>query len=97
MLYKYLQGNDINEERELFAVSKDGRILSSVLKLWKEIFRLYHTWQEGKGRWRQPGRRISLIRINKQRRQLLPTGCGPGCSHPQGFAKGSAANNRWFF
>lgn len=66
MLYKYLQGNDINEGRELFAVSKDGRIPSSVLKLWKEIFRLDHAWQEGKGRWRQPGRRVSLIRKHKQ-------------------------------
>lgn len=68
MLYKYLQGNDINEGRELFAVSKDGRIPSSVLKLWKEIFTLHHAWQEGKGRWRQPGRKMSLIRKNKQGR-----------------------------
>lgn len=66
VLYKYLQGNDINEGRELFAVSKDGRIPNSILKLWKEIFRLDHTRQKGKGRWRLPGRRISLVRTNKQ-------------------------------
>lgn len=74
VLYKYLQGNDINEGRELFAVSKDGRIPSSVLKLWKEIFRLDHAWQEGKGRWRQPGR-ISLIRKNRQGRSRGGSRC----------------------
>lgn len=41
-VYKYLQGNDINEGRELFSVSKDGWIYNSVLKLWKGIFRLDH-------------------------------------------------------
>lgn len=75
MLYKYLQGNDINEGRELFAVSQDGRIPNSILKLWKEIFRLDHTWQKGKGRWRQPGRRISLIRTNKQGRSREQSRC----------------------
>lgn len=48
-LYKYLQGNDINEGRELFAASQDGRIHSSVLQLWKEIFRLGHAGGMEKG------------------------------------------------
>lgn len=61
MLYKYLRGNDINEGRELFAVSKDGRIHSSVLKLRKGIFRLDHAWQDGERRWR-----ISLVRKSGQ-------------------------------
>ena len=78
MLYKYLQGNDINEGRELFSVSKDGRIPSSVLKLCKEIFRLDYAWQKGKGRWRQPGRRISLMRKNKQGRSRGGSHCPRG-------------------
>lgn len=61
MVYKYLQGNDTNEGRELFAVSKDGWIHSSVLKLQKGIFRLDHAWQDGEGRWR-----ISLVRKTRQ-------------------------------
>lgn len=44
MLYKYLEGNDINEGRELVMVSKDDTMHGSVLKLWKEIFRLDHRW-----------------------------------------------------
>lgn len=103
MLYKYLQGNDINEGRELFAVSKDGRISSSVLKLWKEIFRLDHAWQEGKGWWRQVGRRISLIKSSREGAGEAVTACavwtrgGPGCSHPRGFAEGSASPNKSLF
>lgn len=33
----------------------------------------------------------------EQRRQPLPAGRGPGCSHPQGFAEGSASPSRCFF
>lgn len=40
--YKYLQSSSIHEGRELFVVSEDGRIHSSVLKLQKEVFRLDH-------------------------------------------------------
>lgn len=48
-LYKYLQGNDRNEGRELFAASQDGRMHSSVLQLWKERFRLGHAGRMEKG------------------------------------------------
>lgn len=36
---------------------------------------LYHAWQEGTGRWRQPGRRICLIRKNKQGRRRGGSRC----------------------
>lgn len=73
LLYKYLQGNDINEGRELFAVSQDGRIHSSVLQLWKEIFRLEHA-----GRMEKGGGETSLQGKTKQVRSRGGSRCLQG-------------------